>query len=178
MRKLTYFVACSVDGFIAHEDGTWDGFLPDGEPVADYLEALQGYDTVLMGRKTYEVGLQMGATDPYPTMESYVFSRSMTASPDERVTLVSENTIDVVREVKEKDGRPVYLCGGSELAATLFDAGLIDEMILKVNPFLMGSGIPLFAGVIKQTPLELTKTTLYDNGCVWLYYRVKYPESL
>jgi dihydrofolate reductase len=51
MRKLRYYVACSVDGFIAHEDGTWDGFLPEGEHVADYLASLERFDAVLMGRR-------------------------------------------------------------------------------------------------------------------------------
>lgn len=172
MRKLKYYVAMSVDGFIAHEDGTWDGFVTDGAPVEDYLASLDDFGVVLMGRKTYEVGLAAGVTDPYPKMESYVFSRTMKESPNERVRLVSEDASGVVRRLKEGEGQPIYLCGGSRLAATLFAEKLIDEMILKVNPFLMGSGIPLFAGVVRQTPMELTKSIAYGDGCVWLYYRL------
>lgn len=177
MRKLTYYVACSVDGFIAHEDGAWDGFLMDGEPVTDYLASLEQFDAVLMGRKTYEVGLREGKTDPYPDMESYVVSRTMKESPDERVTLVSEDAGGVVRRLKKEAGKGIYLCGGAELASTLFAEGLIDEMILKVNPFLMGAGIPLFSGSVRQTALELVKSTAYGNGCVWLFYRIKYPKG-
>ena len=85
MRKLKYYMACSVDGFIAHEDGSFDGFLTEGEAIADYFESLDQFGAVLMGRKTYEVGLKEGKTDPYPHLESYLFSRSMRESPDERV---------------------------------------------------------------------------------------------
>jgi len=174
MRKLKYYVACSIDGFIAHEDGTWDGFLFEGEHVSDYLESLNSFDVVLMGRKTYEVGLMEGKTDPYPTMKSYVFSRTMKESPDQRVQLVSENVAALVTSLKEERGQDIYLCGGADLATTLLSENLIDEIILKVNPFLMGSGIPLFARVIKQTELELTDNKIYENGVVVLHYQVKY----
>jgi dihydrofolate reductase len=173
MRTLKYYVACSIDGFIAHEDGSFDGFAPDGEPVTDYLQSLKTYGAVLMGRKTYEVGLNMDVTDPYPHLESYVFSRTMTKSPNESVHLVSDNMEARVRDLKATEGGAIYLCGGATLAGTLFAEGLIDEIILKVNPFVMGKGIPLFTGSIKQTQLELKKSTVYENGCVWLYYRVK-----
>ncbi|MBS1811245.1 MAG: hypothetical protein JST84_23985 [Acidobacteria bacterium] len=69
MRKLKYHVACTVDGYIAREDGTFDGFLTEGEYVTDYLESFNTYDIVLMGRKTYEVGLKLGVTNPYPMMK-------------------------------------------------------------------------------------------------------------
>ncbi|MDY6936718.1 MAG: dihydrofolate reductase family protein [Cyanobacteriota bacterium] len=173
MRKLKYYVACSVDGFIAHKDGSFDGFLFDGEPVRDYIESLQAFDTVLMGRKTYEVGLKEGKTDPYPMMESYVFSRTIAQSPNPQVTIVSENAGEFVRSLKQKPGKDIYLCGGANLATTLFADSLIDEIILKINPFLMGSGIPLFAEAIAQTALELTDRKIYENGVAFLYYQLK-----
>ena len=174
MRTLKYYVACSLDGFIAHEDGTWDGFLPDGEHVSDYLESIKEFDVVLMGRKSYEIGLKDGKTDPYPTLKSYLFSHTMKESPNKQVQLVSENAGSLIRQLKHETGKDIYLCGGADLATTLFSENLIDEIILKINPFLMGAGIPLFTSVIPQTALELLDSKIYENGVVLLRYQLKH----
>ncbi|BAZ40191.1 riboflavin biosynthesis protein RibD C-terminus domain protein [Calothrix sp. NIES-4101] len=191
MRELKYYIACSVDGFIAHKDGSFDGFLMSGEHIAGLAETFpetfpahfrdglgiqsenKHFDVVLMGRKTYEIGSKVGITNPYPQMKQYLFSRSMEASPDENVELVSTNAIAFVKSLKQENGKDIWLCGGAELAASLFQENLIDELILKVNPFLMGSGIPLFADVVKQTSLELSDRQIYDNGVLVLYYRIQ-----
>ena len=173
MRKLIYYVACSIDGFIAHKDGSIDGFLPEGEHITDYLESLKSFDIVLMGRKTYEFGFQFGVTNPYPTMKQYVFSRTMKESPDRNVELVSENIIEFVKRLKNETGNDIYLCGGANLATTLFNAKSIDRIIVKLNPFLMGAGIPLFSGAIEQTALELIDSKKYENGVVFLDYQIK-----
>ncbi|MEM9482825.1 MAG: dihydrofolate reductase family protein, partial [Cyanobacteria bacterium P01_F01_bin.116] len=88
--------------------------------------------------------------------------------------LVSDNAIELVTRLKQETGKGIWLCGGGNLATTLFTHRLIDQLILKINPFLMGAGIPLFADVIQQTALELTEQTIYDNGVLLLYYKVKY----
>lgn len=173
MRKLKYYVASSIDGFIARKDGSFNDFVFKGEVVNDYIESFKLFDIVLMGRKTYEVGLKEGKTNPYPMMKSYVFSRSMKQSPDEKVELVSENGIELVKSLKNEAGKDIYLCGGANLATMLFAENLIDEIVLKVNPFVMGSGIPLFGEVIKPTFLELTDSKIYENGVVLVNYRVK-----
>lgn len=190
MQELTYYVACSVDGFIAHTDGSHDGFSQDSEYLADLFTSfpetvpyhlrdamdIRGenkcFDVVLMGRKTYEVGLKEGITNPYSHLKQYLFSRSIKESPDENVELVSENAIELVTGLKDKAGKGIWLCGGADLATTLFANQLIERLILKVNPFLMGSGIPLFSGVISQTALELTNRKIYENGVLLLDYRV------
>lgn len=191
MQKLTYYVACSVDGFIAHLDGSHDGFSQDSEYFSDLFSAFpetvpshlrdamginaenQWFDTVLMGRKTYEIGLKDGVTSPYSHMKQYVFSRSMQESPDENVELISENAVDLVRYLKSEKGKGIWLCGGANLASTLFAHNLIDQLILKINPFLMGSGIPLFSRTIQQTALELTSSKIYGNGVSRLHYQVR-----
>ena len=174
MRKLKYHVASTVDGFIAHEDHTLDGFVAEGEHVNAYLESLRNdYDTALMGRRTYEFGFQFGVTNPYPWMKQYVLSRTMRTSPDPNVELVSEDASDFLAEMKKGAGKDIYLCGGADLAGRLFAEGLVDEIILKLNPVLFGSGIPLFSGAIKQTDLELIGSNVYGSGVVLLNYRVK-----
>jgi len=174
MRRLKYHVAATIDGFIAHEDHTIDGFVPGGEHVDDYLHSLRtDYDVVLMGRRTYEFGFQFGITNPYPWMKQYVFSGTMERSPDSNVELVSENVVDFVRKLKDGTGKDIYLCGGANLATNLFREGLIEEILLKLNPVVFGSGIPLFLGAIKQTDLELIDSKRYANGVVFLQYRVR-----
>ena len=191
MRELTYYVACSVDGFIAHTNGSHDGFSQDSEYLTDiftsfpetvpsHLRDVMGihtenkwFDVVLMGRKTYEIGFNEGVTNPYPQLKQYLFSRSMKESPDKNVELVSENAIELVTSLKSEAGKGIWLCGGANLATTLFTNHLIERLILKVNPFLMGSGIPLFSRVISQTALELTNRKVYENGVLLLDYKVQ-----
>ncbi|MEO0770151.1 MAG: dihydrofolate reductase family protein [Cyanobacteria bacterium J06649_4] len=191
MRTLTYYVACSVDGFIAHTDGSHDGFSQESEYFSDLFTTFpetvpshlremmnidaenKWFDTVLMGRKTYEIGLKDGVTSPYSHMKQYLFSQSMGQSPDKNVELVADNAIEFVKALKSETGKGIWLCGGGTLATALFDNYLVDQLILKINPFLMGSGISLFSGVIQQTALELTDRKIYSNGVLLLYYSVK-----
>ncbi|MGD1941603.1 MAG: dihydrofolate reductase family protein [Leptolyngbyaceae cyanobacterium] len=191
MRTLTYYVACSVDGFIAHTDGSHGGFSQSGEYLADlfaqfpetvpsHLRSAMGieaenqwFDVVLMGRKTYDIGLKEGFTNPYAHMKQYLFSRSLPASPDTNVELVSEDAVEVVKNLKNESGKGIWLCGGANLATTLFAHNLVDQLILKMNPFLMGSGIPLFSGVVPQTALALTDSKIYPNGVLRLDYQVR-----
>lgn len=191
MRDLVYYVASTLDGFIARKDGSLDGF-PWDEKYAAELSARfpetfpahlrreedtpsgnKQFDAVLMGRKTYEVGLKEGITNPYPTLDQYLFSRTLEESPDERVELIRDNAVEAVRKLKQKPGKDIWLCGGAELAAAFLKAGLIDRMIVKVNPVIFGSGIPLFSGDVEPTDLELTDSSIFESGHALLDYRVR-----
>jgi dihydrofolate reductase len=187
MRKLTYYVACTADGFIAREDGSFDFFPMEGDHLDDYVarfpETLPGhlraalgvtapnrsFDAVLMGRGTYEVGSKMGIASPYGHLKQYLFSRTMAASPDPAVELVRGVPAVFVRELKKQPGLGIWLCGGGELATALFDE--IDELILKVNPVVLGSGIGIFRGGSRPRPLVLVDSTTYRSGVVLLQYR-------
>ena len=190
MRKLKYYVACTVDRFIAREDGSFDFFLSQGEHFAALIQlfpetfpghlrdvlgvraANQCFDAVLMGRRTYDVGINVGVTSPYPHLKQYLFSRTLKKSPDENVQLVSGDALAFIRELKQQQGKDIWLCGGGALATSLFPE--IDEVILKVNPILLGSGIPLFSGAIKETRLELADSTVYSNGFMLVRYRLRH----
>lgn len=195
MRELKYYVACTADRFIAAEDGSFDAFLGEGEHLADLFTELpetvpahlrqtvgvQGrpnrvFDTVLMGRKTYEVGSKAGITSPYPQMKQFVFSRTMSQAPDPAVEIVSADELAVVRRLKQQPGKDIWLCGGGMLAATLFEE--IDELVLKVNPVVLGAGIPLFAGAVPPTPLDLTSIKPYENGFTLVRYRLRHRRRV
>ena len=171
MRRVSYLVAATLDGRIARRDGSFDFFNAAGDAhLADYVASLHHFDAVLMGRKTYEIGLAMGVTDPYPFLDSYVFSSSMSESPNERVHLIGESPASWVRGFKQRPGGAIYLCGGAQLAAALLEAGLIDEVVVKLNPLLIGDGLPLFHAIKQPTLLALTGTKTYENGVVLLTY--------
>lgn len=189
MRELKYFVACTVDRFIAREDGTFDYFLAEGAHLTDlvktYPEVVPAHlrqsvgvrpahdwvDTVLMGRKTYDVGLPFGVKSPYPHLKQYVFSRSMSASLSPDVTLVKSDPLEYVRGLKREKGKDIWLCGGGVLAAALFTE--IDELILKVNPVILGAGISMFEGPVPQTDVDLVESKTYPNGFVFQRYRMR-----
>ena len=172
MRKLKYYVAISVDGFIARPDGSFDGFLMEGEHVTEFAESLSEFDAVLMGRKTYEVGLSFGVTNPYPQLKQYVFSASWSESPDENVQLVSADTVSFVSELKQQTGNDIWLCGGASLASALLVAELVDEVIVKLNPVIFGTGISLFENANSMRALNLLSSKSYDNGVLLLHYEV------
>ena len=196
MRDVVYYIATTLDGFIAREDGSFEDFAWNEDFIADLLATYpetfpapfrtgeydradnRKFDVVLMGRKTYEVGLREGLTNPYTTLDQYVFSRSMETSPDPAVALVSDGAVDVVRALKEEDGRSIWICGGSELATDLFEAGLVDEVVVKLNPIVFGTGIPLFSRRLEAGSLELVKSRTYESGHVLLDYTTQYRPSL
>jgi dihydrofolate reductase len=185
-RKLVYYVACTVDGFIAREDGSFDWALFQGEHLTDLIEKFpetfpthlrrtlvvpenaRRFDTVLMGRKTYEVGLKAGITSPYEHLRQFVVSASMQESPDSTVHLHRGDALELVRQLKAEQGKDIWLCGGAKLAAGVFTE--IDELILKINPILIGSGIPLFDGVAVTRAATLSEHKVYPNGFVLVRY--------
>ena len=179
MQSLTYHVAISTDGFIADPQGGFDDFSTADDVVADFVAAMQhDYDTVLMGRKTYDVGLKVGKTNPYPWLESHVFSTQLKQSPDPAVQLHSGGAVELVRQLRQRDrAKGIWLCGGAELAGQLLQAGLIDRLTLKVNPFVMGTGIPLFREVTSAHHLELTEHKAYPSGVLLVSHRVTYSQS-
>ena len=189
MREIVYYVAATVDGFIARSDGSYAGFpWDDGfgaalrarfpETFPEHVggpsgpDANHAFDAVLMGRKTYEVGLVDGYTNPYPSLASYVFSRSLERNPHPNVTLTRDDPVAVARELKSQAGKAIWLCGGAELASALFSAGLVERLIVKLNPVVFGAGIPLLGRETARRPLTLTESQVYPSGHALLHYRV------
>src|SRR5260370_41594500 len=128
-----------------------------------------------MGRKTYDVALcQGGSGAGYHGVKTYVFSRTLKEKADAGVAITARDAVDVVRDLKKQDGKDICLMGGGELARSLFEAGLIDELGFNIHPVLLGSGIPLFHPMSRQIDLQLVECKSFKNGCVLVRYRVKH----
>jgi len=176
-RKVIYYVAMTVDHYIAHEDETINGFAMEAHHITDYITSLQDYDTVLMGRRTYEWGYQFGIQpgQPVPTynhMMQYVFSQSMSDYQHEQLHIIKDDPADFVRGLKVEEGGTIYLCGGGRLAGYLLENCLVDELILKVNPVIFGEGISVWSGLKRTIELSLLDSKVYNNGVIFLHYQV------
>ena len=186
MRKLIYFVAATVDGFIAAPDGGIDFFPLEPDlldfVVAEYPETLpthvrtrigldapnRVFDTLVMGKGTYDPALALGITSPYAHLKQYVFSRTAEAAPEPEVEIVTGDPVELVRRLKLQDGLDIWLCGGGDLAAQLLPE--VDELVVKLNPVLAGAGIPLLRSDFNPTPLTLRDTRPLPGGVVVLRY--------
>ncbi|AYG80495.1 hypothetical protein DWB77_02630 [Streptomyces hundungensis] len=192
LRKLSYFIGMSLDGYIAGPDGEIQFLLDQVSPA--YLEYLKTewpetlatpgrqyfgcddaentrYDTVLMGRATYALGLKDGVVDPYAHLSTYVFSRSLTQPPHASVQLVTGDPVAKVRELKRRDGLGIWLCGGGDLAGQLAEE--IDELVIKTYPVLAGAGIRMVSGEFAARQFELIESRSFDNGAVVAKYARK-----
>ncbi len=117
--------------------------------------------------------MSKGKSNPYPGMKSYVFSRTLKARKDDSVEIVFQHAVKFVRKLKEQTGKDMCVMGGGELAHSLFEAKLIDEIGFNIHPVLLGSGIPVFHEMNHQIDLELLDCKTFKTGCVSVLYRVK-----
>jgi dihydrofolate reductase len=174
MRKTTFGGANSLDNFIARPDHAVDWLLWNDEAAAVMASYWKTIDTIVMGRKTYEVALRSSKGDgSYPGIKTFVFSRTLQAGQTNGVTILADDAAEFVRGLKQQDGRDICIMGGGQLAQSLFAAGLIDEVGLNIHPVLLGAGIPLFHPMNRQIDLELLECKPFKNGCVFVRYRVK-----
>jgi len=140
MRHVILYIATSLDGYIAGPSGEIDWLFSDQD--YGYTEFFAGVDTVVMGRKTYEVSLSFG---DYPYKETRVIVYSRTPrEPNQQATFVSADVAGTVAELKRTPGKNIWLVGGGEIVAECLRHDLIDEFRVFVHPIILGSGIPLF----------------------------------
>jgi dihydrofolate reductase len=173
MRRVRYAVASSLDGYIAGPKGEADWIIMD--PDIDFREIWAQFDTLLIGRKTFEAmgGAGQGST---PGMKTLVFSTTLRQKDYPKVTIVGNNTRETVSGLRAAPGKDIWLFGGGLLFRSLAEAGLVDTVEVAVMPVLLGGGIPLFPPPGPSTRLALTKHRIYDKtGIVGLEYAVAPP---
>jgi dihydrofolate reductase len=170
---VTFGGANSLDNYLARPDHAVDWILWGDEVAALIKDYWKTIDTVVMGRKTYEVAVRSGQEAGYPGVKTFVFSRTLEKEPGGDVALVRTDAAEFVRDLKEQEGKDICLMGGGELARSLFEADLIDEIGFNIHPVLLGAGIPLFHPMSRQIDLELQECRPLKNGCVYVTYKVK-----
>jgi dihydrofolate reductase len=185
MRELVYYVAVSLDGFIAGPDHEVDAFLYDGDHMdginEEFADAIptdiaarlgiaqtgDRFGAVVMGANTHAMGLP-DMPSPYRHLEQVVFTHRE-LEPGENLTVTDADPVEVVRELKRQEGADIWLCGGGQLAAALYEE--IDRLVLKRQPLLFGAGIPLFApGPYSPGRFDLVSSRVFDSGVTFTQY--------
>jgi dihydrofolate reductase len=178
-RKIIFYGATSADGFIARPDGSVD-WLERPRPKGNYgMGAFyKSIDTILLGRKTYDValafqkkGVVRSAFDT--NVKNYVFTRSLppSAAPA-AVEFVNEPIKAFATRLREKKGKDIWMMGGGGIIASFLDAGELDEFMIHVIPKFISEGIPLIAPAHRTVPLKLISSTKFPDGVVKLHYSV------
>jgi dihydrofolate reductase len=173
MRKVTYGGAVSLDGFLAGPGEAIDWLRWSDDAAKISAESFKGVDSMLMGRKTFEVGQKMGGGPALKGVTAYVFSRTLGSVPEGSGVLVREDAADFVRRLKAEPGGDIVVMGGGEIGTALIEAGLVDEIGLSVHPVLLGGGTPAFGAFGRRVELELIEARGIARECVLVRYRVR-----
>lgn len=171
MRRIRYSVAMSLDGFIAGPQGEYD-WIPN-EPEIDWGAFMARFDTILMGRRSYEAALAAPAGNGLPDMATYVFSRTLRPEDHPDVTIVGPDLEPVMEDLRRRrGGKDIWLFGGGELFRSLLARGYVDVVEVGLVPVLLGRGVPFLPGLDTRAELRLTDTQRYPTGIMLLTYEV------
>ena len=174
MRRVRLSVAMSLDGYIAGPNGESDWIVMD--PDIDFGSLMGSFDTVLLGRKTYEVTRRQGGGG-MPGMKVYVFSRTLRQADCPGV-IVSDHPAETVAALKAAEGKDIWLFGGGALFRSLLELGLVDSVEVAVIPVLLGGGLPLLPSPASRSTLRLVNHRIYPKtGTVLLEYATLGPRE-
>ena len=176
MKKIIYYVAISLDGYIAGENDDFSQFILQGKGVEKYKSDLKDFRTVIMGRRTYESGYQYGLVPgqpAYPNMTNYIFSNSMKIESLSKNVKIEKMNINRINEIRENSNTNIYLCGGGQFAGWLLENGLIDQLKLKLNPIILGGGTKLFGSTRANESWKFANIESFSDGLQILTYNKK-----
>lgn len=176
MRPVRYNVAASLDGYIAGPQGEFDWIPMD--PDVDFAAIFAKVDTVLLGRRSYELVLRGEGAPWAPGTRVYVASRTLRPEAHPDVTVVGDNVGRTVAALRAETGDgEIWLFGGGELFRSLLAEGQVDRVEVTVVPVLLGGGVPLLPPGGPRAALTLTETRRYPSGMVSLSYTVEHPGT-
>ncbi len=173
MRKVTLYIAMSLDGYIADSSGNVDwlnGQDDDTETIDTYSNFINGIDTVVMGWKTYhQVATELSPDEwVYSALTSYIITHRELPST-ENLKFVQEGPCNLIQRLKREPGRGIWICGGANIVHPLIKADLIDEYDISIIPTVLGDGVSLWGGTDGEMKLKLTRTQS-SNGIMELVY--------
>jgi dihydrofolate reductase len=173
-RQVIVHIATSADGFIARPDGDLDWLTSRPAPKGFYGMGafMKSVDVKVLGRKTYEAGLSLGAKFSAKDRHVVFTHQSLPSTTPPGVEFVNEAVGPFVKRLREQPGKDIWLMGGDGIIASFLDANAIDEFVISVVPVFIGEGIPLIAPRHRHVPLELRSTERFEDGLVQLHYRV------
>lgn len=174
MRKLILYIAMSLDGYIAQSDDNIDFLSMVEKPGEDYgyKKFIDGIDTVLMGRRTYDKVLTLAAEYPHTDKKSYIITHT-NKKDENNITFYNGNLLELISKLKDQPGLNIFVDGGAELVCSLLDQKLIDEMIISIIPVLLGDGIRLFRAGLPAQNLKLKSSQSFEEtGLVQLHYLI------
>lgn len=177
MRKIVYYVASSLDGFICGPNEDISGFVGTGTGVEKYLADLANFDTVIMGRHTYEFGYKFGlkpGQPAYPHMTHYIFSDNLKFENADPRVQVKRIDIQEIETIQNQEGSDIYLCGGGQFAGWLLDSKKINTLKLKLNPLILGQGVRIFGRSQRSCKSELVNNEVYEGGLQIMTFDIKY----
>lgn len=180
MRKIVYYAASSIDGFISGLNDDVSGFVGTGNGVDKYLADLADFDTVIMGRNTYEFGYKYGLQPGQPAyshMKHYIFSNNIALENPSPQVQVKNLDIAEIDKLQKEQGTDIYLCGGGRFAGWLLENQKIDVLKLKLNPLILGEGIRLFGESSKKHHLHLIDSEEFENGLQIMTYQIDYESK-
>jgi dihydrofolate reductase len=173
MKKIRYSVAMTLDGYIAGPNGEADWILMD--PDINFAELWAQFDTLLMGRKTYDAAKSRLGEAFMQGMKTVVVSRTLRPADNPNLTILSELTRDYIQSLRSQCTRDIFLLGGGELFRSMVAMHEVDAVEVSIMPVLLGGGIPLLTPVAQRTTLKLSGHKIYRSGIVSLVYDVQTP---
>jgi dihydrofolate reductase len=175
LRKIKLYIAVSLNGKIAGTDGSveWLENIPNPEKTDyGYAGFYDTIDTTIQGYNTYNQIMGWGIDFPYKGKKNYVITRRQNVVNTENVEFITQDHAEFIKNLKEEDGRDIWLIGGSQVNTLVINAGILDEIIIFVMPVIIPGGIELFDAFPKETKLELLGTKSYSSGVVEINYKV------
>ncbi|MEK6337335.1 MAG: dihydrofolate reductase family protein [Acidobacteriota bacterium] len=178
-RNVIVHIGTSADGYIARPDGDleWLTSRPKPEGFYGMSAFMKSIDTKLLGRKTYEMSLHMGAKFDSQKDRTIVFSRqARPADAPAGLEFANEPIAALVNRLREQPGKDIWLMGGGDLIASFLDEQAIDDFVVTVAPVFIGDGIPLLARRHRHVPLDLQSVERFADGVVQMHYRLPKPS--